>query len=241
MRGINPSAGDDKRYAISVAESRKSANAVANGLDQIAKSTAPNHLWYLPSYGLSGALTLFLSLLQKEEQRLDTSTERQNLLKIRGFYASLPLANTPKSVPHQACFTIDQLLAAPRAGAASSIFRDTATRMMRGDDSVPHPFSSTAASSQPTPAFSDSLFPSLNLNMTLSRAFPSLPASRAHSPDPTATETFDAAASREALNSFSQLEGAPGGGGFSTMQLSTDWGEILRGMDNGGGVLEDGW
>jgi hypothetical protein len=276
MRGINPTSADDKRYEISVAESIKSAAAVCIGLDAVGQTELLSHLWFLPGYGISAVIVLFsgpffelvasrrcfanvsrtVSLLQKEEQHLDSTWERQLILLSRGYYAKSPLVGTPKSVPHQACLIIDQLLSSQRAGAAA-IFRQTATKMMApsnlsarhhhglADYSLSHHQEGYASGSgggapreQP---FADSLpsFPSLNLNLTLSRSYPSLPASRVHSPEPErgVEETFDATASRLALSSFAQLE-VPGLGGH----MSTDWSQILAGIDQRSGVLVDeGW
>lgn len=219
-------------------------------------------------------------MLHKEEQGLDTSVERDLILLVRQFYARNPKSATPKSVSHQACVLVDQLLASlssPRVGSAATLFRQTATKMMtpmngehhgttegNGDFSTGY---ATAHLPQPHSLGFDSsslpAFPSLNLHLTLSRSSFSLPASRVHSPEPPelalavgaeqpnsvsngeggssgSPENFDVTASRQALSSFAQVEvPGMGMGGMGGMQ-STDWSEILKGMNDGSSVLVDG-
>lgn len=214
-----------------------------------------------------------MSLLQKEERGLDSTWERDLILLVRQFYARNPKASIPKSVSHQACLIIDQLLSSKRVGSAAALFRSTAIKMMTpastgeapsaltamtsGDYSMGYSTAGTPGGYQPEPS-SLPAFPSLNLHLTLSRAYPSLPSSRVHSPEPMSTEhdgaeggeasnsggggeedTFDVTASRYALSSLAQNEVS----GMGTLGMSghTDWSEILRGMnDAGASVLVDG-
>lgn len=158
-----------------------------------------------------------------------------------------PHAATPKSVPHQGCLIIDQLLSSSHGGKAANIFRNTASKVTshpphsaqglnfflsaanHAQALLPGPLPSTAASAMRPLA---PHFASLDPDLTLSRAFPSLPSSRLQSPVPMEGEGWDATAARESLASLASLE-MPGGVGNGL----TDWSALLEGFDRGAGGL----